>query len=141
MYDKLLEDPSSWEGEPMEIQKALKKLAVDTKVVKGQLLKLCNDIWLPYIRPSLRVDSVVAAHKTIGHGGIQKTLALLQQHCYWEGMHSDVAETLAACHDCNIERPKVARFQHRLVRPGFAFHTVPSMWLVPSPQLMGRTNL
>ena len=124
LYDKLLMDPSLWGEEPTEIQSVLKKLSVDTKVKNGQLLKLYKGNWLPYIRPSLRTDSVVAAHKAIGHGGVQKTLAQLQQHCYWEGMTSDVAEVLAACHDCNVEKPKISRYQHKLVRPGFAFHTV-----------------
>lgn len=49
---------------------------------------------------------------------------MLQQQCYWEGLHSDVVETLQSCHDCNMERPRVTRYQHRLVRPGFAFHTI-----------------
>ena len=72
-------------GRANEIQKALMKLAVDTKVVKGQLLKLCNDTWLPYIRPSLRVDSVVAANKTIEKGhtedsSLVTTTLLLGRH-------------------------------------------------------------
>ncbi|KAJ9077200.1 hypothetical protein DSO57_1018896 [Entomophthora muscae] len=82
LYDKLLVDQSLWEEEPTEIQSVLKKLSVDTKVKDGQLFKLYKDNWLPYECLSLRTDSVVSSHKATGHGGIQKTLAQLQKHCY-----------------------------------------------------------
>ncbi|KAJ9066515.1 hypothetical protein DSO57_1008709 [Entomophthora muscae] len=49
IYEKLMEDPSLWGEELVEIQRALNKLAVNTKVSKGQLLKLCGDSWLHYI--------------------------------------------------------------------------------------------
>ncbi|KAJ9084171.1 hypothetical protein DSO57_1027209 [Entomophthora muscae] len=84
LYDKLLVDQSLWEEEPTEIQSVLKKLSVDTKVKDGQLFKLYKDNWLPYVCLSLRTDSVVASQKATGHGGIQKTLAQLQKHCYWK---------------------------------------------------------
>ncbi|KAJ9082325.1 hypothetical protein DSO57_1005467 [Entomophthora muscae] len=84
LYDKLLVDQSLWEEEPTEIQSVLKKLSVDTKVKDGQLFKLYKDNWLPYVYLSLRTESVVASHKATGHGGIQKTLAQLQKHCYWK---------------------------------------------------------
>ena len=113
-----------WGEEPVEIQHALKKLIIGTKVSKGQLFKNVDDNWVPYVRPSLRLDSIMAAHKTVGHGSTKKTLELLRQQCYWEKMHSDVVETLAGCHECIVEKPKVSRFQHKLVRPGFTFHTV-----------------
>ncbi|KAJ9062242.1 hypothetical protein DSO57_1012911 [Entomophthora muscae] len=82
LYEKLLVDQSFWEEEPTEIQSVLKKLSVDTKVKDGQLFKLYKDNWLPYLRPLLRTDSVVASHKATGHGVIKKTLAQLQKHCY-----------------------------------------------------------
>ncbi|KAJ9089444.1 hypothetical protein DSO57_1013009 [Entomophthora muscae] len=38
-------------------------------------------------------DSAVDSHKATGHGGIQKTLAQLQQHCYWKPcLSSEVQE-------------------------------------------------
>ncbi|KAJ9071806.1 hypothetical protein DSO57_1033426 [Entomophthora muscae] len=58
LYDKLIKDPFLWGEEPEEMQKALKKLAVDTKVSKGQLLKICRNSRLLYIHPSLSMDSV-----------------------------------------------------------------------------------
>ncbi|KAJ9080843.1 hypothetical protein DSO57_1020689 [Entomophthora muscae] len=70
LYDKILVDQSLWEEEPTEIQSALKKLSVDTKVKDDQLLKLYKDNWLPYVCLSLRKDSVVASNKATGHGGI-----------------------------------------------------------------------
>ncbi|KAJ9054871.1 hypothetical protein DSO57_1009801 [Entomophthora muscae] len=63
LYDKLLFDQSLWEEEPTEIQSVLKKLSVDTKVKDGQLFKLYNYNWLPYVCLSLRTDSVVASQK------------------------------------------------------------------------------
>ncbi|KAJ9053208.1 hypothetical protein DSO57_1026513 [Entomophthora muscae] len=84
LYDKLLVDQSLWEEEPTEIQSVFKKLSVDTKVKDGQLFKLYKDNWLSYVCLSLRTYSVVASHKATGHGGIQKTLAQLQKHCYWK---------------------------------------------------------
>ncbi|KAJ9073581.1 hypothetical protein DSO57_1014766 [Entomophthora muscae] len=93
LYEKLLVDQSLWEEEPTEIQSVLRKLSVDTKVKDGQLFKLYKDNWLPYVCLSLRTDSVVASHKAKGHGGIQKTLAQLQKHCYWKPcLHSEVQE-------------------------------------------------
>ncbi|KAJ9077222.1 hypothetical protein DSO57_1018764 [Entomophthora muscae] len=84
LYEKLLFDQFLWEEEPTEIQSVLKKLSVDIKVKDGQLFKLYKDKWLPYVFLSLRTDSVVASHKSTGHGRIQKTLAQLQKHCYWK---------------------------------------------------------
>ncbi|KAJ9083530.1 hypothetical protein DSO57_1033872 [Entomophthora muscae] len=84
LYDKLLVNQSLWEEEPTEIQSVLKNLSVDTKIKDGQLFKLYKYNWLPYVCLSLRTDSVVASHKATGHGGIQKTLAQLQKHCYWK---------------------------------------------------------
>ncbi|KAJ9090148.1 hypothetical protein DSO57_1005319 [Entomophthora muscae] len=66
LYYKLMEDPYLWGEELVEIQRALKKLAIDIKVSKGQLLKLCGDSWLPYICPSLHMDSVVC--RVLGRG-------------------------------------------------------------------------
>ncbi|KAJ9048554.1 hypothetical protein DSO57_1033918 [Entomophthora muscae] len=84
LYDKLLVDQSLWEEEPTEIQSVLKKLSVVTKVKDGQLFKLYKNNWLPYECLSLITDSLVATQKATGHGGIQKTLAQLQKHCYWK---------------------------------------------------------
>lgn len=140
LYDKLLLDSSLWGEEPSEVLSALKRFSKDTKVMKGQLFKLIDNKWLPYIRPSLRTDAIVSAHKAIGHGGIQKTINMLQQHCYWEGLHSDVVETLLACHDCNLEKPRVSRYQHRLIRPGFAFHTVAIDVVGPLPTTASKNK-
>ncbi|KAJ9051287.1 hypothetical protein DSO57_1005874 [Entomophthora muscae] len=93
LYEKLLVDQALWEEEPTEIQSVFKKLSVDTKVKDGQLFKLYKDNWLPYECLSLRTDSVVASKKDTGHGGIQKTLAQLQKHCYWKScLPSEVQE-------------------------------------------------
>ncbi|KAJ9066180.1 hypothetical protein DSO57_1012168 [Entomophthora muscae] len=136
LYDKLMEDRYLWEEKLAERHKDLKKLAVDTKVSKGQLLKLFGDSWLLYICPSLHMDSVVAAHKTTGQGGIQKTLAMLQQHCFWEGMHMDVVETLAFCHDCNIKHLKVTVTDPGLTSQTYRYLALDSCyWYLPVTKL------
>lgn len=60
--------------------------------------------------------------------------------CYWEGMFSNIVETLKLCHECNLDKPKTRRFQHQLVRSGFAFHTVGIDVVGPFPITQGKNQ-
>lgn len=49
LYDLMLLDQSSWEGEPEAIQKNLKNLLKNTKIINKKLYKQVNNQWLLYI--------------------------------------------------------------------------------------------
>ena len=64
---------------------------------KGKFLKVIED-------DSLKRQLVLKAH-LVGHEGIAKTLARIQEAYYWPGMRSDVEETVKTCAKCQCYRP------------------------------------
>jgi len=64
---------------------------------KGKFLKVIED-------DSLKRQLVLKAH-LVGHEGIAKTLARIQEAYYCPGMRSDVEETVKTCAKCQCYRP------------------------------------
>lgn len=60
---------------------------------------------------ALKKEVLTEVHQRHGHQGVERTLELLRQRCYWPGMTSDV---VSWCQNC--ERCQVAKNSHRPVR-------------------------
>jgi hypothetical protein len=61
----------------------------------GLLLVDCRQIVVPQ---ALRQDILKAIHQA--HPGLQRSLSLAQCHYIWPGMHSNIAQTVSDCDQC-----------------------------------------
>ncbi len=51
-----------------------------------------------------------SVHDDMGHQGIERTVGLSKQRCFWSGMHEDVEEWVKKCQRCiliKMPQPKV----------------------------------
>lgn len=53
---------------------------------------------------ALREEVLTQVHQGHGHQGIERTLELLRQRCYWPGMSSEVAQWCQACEHCQVAK-------------------------------------
>ena len=52
----------------------------------------------------LRTDVLTEVHQGHGHQGIERTLELLRQRCYWPGMSAEVVQWCKACERCQVAK-------------------------------------
>ena len=92
-------------GDPEEIRNYLKfrkyLLKIDgvlhrTVQLKHQVQPV-NQLLLPY---QFRKRMVLACHDELGHLGMDRTLAVLQDRVYWPGMSRDVRDHIRTCGRC-----------------------------------------
>lgn len=61
--------------------------------------------------PTCLTDQVLRnVHDQMGHQGIERTLGLLRQRCFWGGMHEDVEQWVKQCQRCvlaKMPQPKI----------------------------------
>lgn len=63
---------------------------------------------------SLKEQVLKSVHDQMGHQGIERTLALLRQRCFWVGMHGDVEQWVKGCQRCvltKMPQPKIQASQ------------------------------
>lgn len=53
---------------------------------------------------ALKDEVLFEAHQGHGHQGVERTLELLRQRCYWPGMSSEVAQWCQACERCQAAK-------------------------------------
>uniref|UniRef100_A0A3B3IF94 Gypsy retrotransposon integrase-like protein 1 n=1 Tax=Oryzias latipes TaxID=8090 RepID=A0A3B3IF94_ORYLA len=53
---------------------------------------------------SIREEVLTAVHQQHGHQGVDRTLDLLRQRCYWPGMSAEVAEWCSQCERCQVAK-------------------------------------
>lgn len=53
---------------------------------------------------ALKDDVLTQVHQGHGHQGVERTLELLRQRCYWPGMSSEVAQWCQACDRCQVAK-------------------------------------
>ena len=54
-------------------------------------------LWLAVPPLEFRWGLIAAYHDRMGHAGISQTLAVLHQHCHWQGIKLDVAAYIEQC--------------------------------------------
>lgn len=67
----------------------------------------CHQLLLP---ACLKEKVLSSVHDQMGHQGIERTLGLLRQRCFWGGMHEDVEQWVKKCQRCvltKLPQPKV----------------------------------
>ncbi|KAL0151937.1 hypothetical protein M9458_052744 [Cirrhinus mrigala] len=77
------------------------------RVVDHSSEKSCWQLLLPVC---LKEQVLQSVHDNMGHQGIEQTVGLLKQRCFWSGMHDDVEEWVKKCQRCiltKIPQPKV----------------------------------
>lgn len=52
----------------------------------------------------LKPEVMAQVHQGHGHQGVERTLELLRQRCYWPGMSSDVAQWCRKCERCQVSK-------------------------------------
>lgn len=53
---------------------------------------------------ALKADVLNEVHQGHGHQGVERTLELLRQQCYWPGMAAEVAQQCQACKRCQVAK-------------------------------------
>lgn len=69
---------------------------------------------------ALKQEVLAQVHQGHGHQGVERTLELLRQRCYWPGMSAEVAQWCKECDRC-----QVAKDTH-IPAPSFIWHLVAS---------------
>ncbi len=67
----------------------------------------CHQMLLPACLTEQVLRSV---HDQLGHQGIERTLSLLKQRCFWGGMYKDVENWVKNCQRCvlaKVPQPKI----------------------------------
>lgn len=57
-------------------------------------------------------------HQKHGHQGVERSLKLLRQRCYWNGMSIEVTQWCQACKRCQVAKdthPAACRFMGHLL--------------------------
>ena len=75
----------------------------------------CRQLILP---ASLRPQVLTQLHQQHGHQGVNRTLELVRQRCYWPGMSSDVQKWCEQCPRCQVAketRPPASTFMGHLL--------------------------
>ena len=97
-------DKSGLDLESCKIQDVVKRLSLDTVLENRILHKIVNKQKRIFVCPSKRTNTIMNAHKLIGHGGTRKTLKQLSLDYNWESMPFNVHETLMACAACQKQK-------------------------------------
>lgn len=53
---------------------------------------------------ALKADVLTEVHQGNGHQGVERTLELLRQWCYWPGMSAEVAQWCQSCERCQVAK-------------------------------------
>ena len=79
-----ISDKSGLDLESCKIQDVVKRLSLDTVLDNGILYKIINKQKCIFVCPSKRTNTIMNAHKLIGHGGTRKTLKQLSLNSLWD---------------------------------------------------------
>lgn len=77
------------------------------RVIEDAHLGECHQLLLP---TCLKEQVLKSVHDQMGHQGIERTLGLLRQRCFWGGMHKDVEQWVKECQRCVLTKmpwPKI----------------------------------
>lgn len=77
------------------------------RMIEDPHLGVCHQLLLP---GCLKERVLKSVHDQMGHQGIERTLGLLKQRCYWTGMHGDVEQWVKHCQRCiltKMPQPKI----------------------------------
>ena len=79
-------------------------------VIKGNLLHVLDKTEGPkpksrlFIPTSMRRKYMLLAHKSVGHGGYDKTKHRIRPHAYWPDMDEDIRMFLQSCGPCAMKK-------------------------------------
>ncbi|XP_043076463.1 uncharacterized protein LOC122325488 [Puntigrus tetrazona] len=81
----------------------------------GLMYRMVDDVFYgecqQLLLPECLVETVLrSVHDQMGHQGIERTLALLKQRCYWVGMYNAVDKWVKECQRCvlaKMPQPKI----------------------------------
>lgn len=71
------------------------------QVYRSDGTELICQVLLP---SSLKEEVLTEVHQKHGHQGVERTLELHCQRCYWPGMADDVAEWCQRCERCQVAK-------------------------------------
>ncbi|KAK3544562.1 hypothetical protein QTP86_016933, partial [Hemibagrus guttatus] len=82
---------------------------------EGLLYRVVNDVFhgecLQLLLPACLAEQVLRiVHDQMGHQGVERTLGLLKQRCYWVGMYDAVERWVKTCQRCvlaKMPQPKI----------------------------------
>ncbi|KAL1276641.1 hypothetical protein QQF64_036264 [Cirrhinus molitorella] len=82
---------------------------------EGLLFRVINDVFhgecLQLLLPACLIEKVLSSvHDQMGHQGVERTVGLLKQRCYWVGMYDAVEKWVKTCQRCvlaKMPQPKI----------------------------------
>ena len=69
---------------------------------------------LLFIPSDLRRKYMLLAHKSVGHGGYDKTIHRLKKHSFWPDMDADLRMFLQSCGPCAIKKARATRTEGKI---------------------------
>lgn len=96
------------------------KLVEEDGVLYRQVFKPAGgELILQLVLPiCLREETLKQVHQEHGHQGVERTLELLRQRCYWPGMAAEVAHWCQNCERCQVAKqsqPQARTFMGHLL--------------------------
>lgn len=78
------------------------------RVIEDVHVGRCHQLLLP---DCLQEQVLKSVHDQMGHQGIERTLGLLKQRCFWGGMHRDVEQWVKKCQRCVLTKMPLPKIQ------------------------------
>uniref|UniRef100_A0A8C1RDQ7 Gypsy retrotransposon integrase-like protein 1 n=1 Tax=Cyprinus carpio TaxID=7962 RepID=A0A8C1RDQ7_CYPCA len=118
------------------------------QVMDGLFYRAVNDLRLgeckQLLLPACLKEQVLSSvHDKMGHQGIERTLDLLRQRCFWVGMYKDVERGIKRCHRCILTKMPQPRIRPPM-KPFLAsrlLEVVAVDYTVLEPATDGRENV
>jgi len=101
---RLKQHPNQEEQKRVSWRPALVLLQQWDRLVEknGVLYRHAEAVFRLLLPGTLKKDVLKQVHQGHGHHGVERTLELLQQRCYWPTMSSEVAHWCQACERCQV---------------------------------------
>ena len=90
--------------------------------------------WKHFAKPSNQTEIIKRCHRLVGHGALKKTSEKIKEDYYWELITHDVANYIACCQLCQLDKRFLPSTSFELVQPGYAWHTISIDLIGPLPK-------
>ena len=97
-------------------------------------MKMINGQWKHFAKPSDRTEIIKCCHHLVGHGAQKKTSEKIKEDYYWESISHDVANYIACCQLCQLDKGFFPSTSFELVQPGYSWHNISIDLIGPFPK-------
>ena len=90
----------------------LPRLRISDSLLCRVIQRPAGEIRQVILPPSVQQQGMQLSHELRGHQGPERTLAQLQERCFWPGMSADVFNHCRSCPRCQVAKAPTSGVQH-----------------------------